>query len=374
MRVIIAGGGTGGHVFPGLAVAEEFTSRDAATEVLFIGTESGIEASVVPRWGYPIRFLRTEGLVGGTFLKKVRAVVKAALSTVDSYRILQTVKPDIAIGVGGYASGSVMLSAYLSSIPTMILEQNSVPGLTNKILGRFVDAVCVTYQESISYFEKGKTFLTGNPVRSDVLRGDPDDGFRLFSLKKGLFTIFVFGGSSGARSINRAVVDSLQYLQDLRESIQFLHQTGPREYEQVRQAYREKDFRGTIAPFIHQMGEAYAVADLVVSRAGATTLAEVTALGKPAVLVPYPFAAGRHQEMNAMKLEEIGAAKVILDQELRGEALASQIRDFVVDDSMREEMRKISKSVGRPDAGARVVDIALSLIKQTASSGAQSSV
>lgn len=369
MRVIIAGGGTGGHVFPGLAVAEEFKNRNIATEVLFIGTESGIESSIIPREGYPIRFLRMESLVGGTFAKKGRAIFKAALSMIDSRRILKAVKPDIAIGVGGYASGSVMLMAYLMSIPTMILEQNSIPGLTNKILGKCVDAVCVTYQDSISYFEKDKTFLTGNPVRGCILRGDPDEGFRLFSLKRDLFTIFALGGSSGARSINKALVDSLQYLQDLKERIQFLHQTGQNEHEQIRQAYREGRFQGTITPFIHRMGEAYAVADLVISRAGATTLAELTAVGKPAILIPYPFAAGHHQELNALKLREIGAAKMILDRELCGETVAEHIRAFVVNESMREEMGKISKSVGRPDACSRVVDIAMSMIKQTSSSG-----
>jgi len=374
MRVIIAGGGTGGHVFPGLAVAEEFKDRNAATEVVFIGTKSGIESSIVPREGYPIRFIRVEGLVGGTLAKKIRSLVKAAVSMVDSYRILKTVKPDIVIGVGGYASGSVMLVAYLMSIPTMILEQNSVPGLTNKILGKFVDTVCVTYQESMSYFAKEKTFLTGNPVRLHICRGNPDEGYRLFSLKKGLFTIFAFGGSSGARSINKALVDSLQYLENLKDRIQFLHQTGVNEYEQVRTSYRERGFQGTIAPFIHQMGEAYAVADLVISRAGATTLAELTALGKPAILIPYPFAAAHHQELNALKLQEIGAAKMILDRELRGETLAAYIRDFVLHDRMRDEMRKISKSVGRPDASSRVVDIAVSMMKQTTSGGARFAV
>lgn len=372
MRVLIAGGGTGGHLFPGLAVAEEFKNRDAATEVIFAGTESGIEARVVPREGYPIRFLRAEGLVGVTFTKKIKAIFKTGFSMIDSYRIMKTVRPDIVIGVGGYASGAVMLLAYLMSIPTVILEQNSVPGLTNRILGKFVDTVCVTYQESISSFPKENTFLTGNPVRLHIYNGDAETGYRLFSLEKGLFTVFAFGGSSGARSINRALVDSLRYLHDLKDKIQFLHQTGQKEYENIRNAYRESGFKGTIAPFIYQMGEAYAVADLVISRAGATTLAELTALGKPAILIPYPFAAGNHQELNALKLQEIGAAKMILDRELRGETLASSIREFTIDGTMREKMQKTSRSVGRPDACIKVVDIAMSLMKQSSASGAGS--
>jgi UDP-N-acetylglucosamine--N-acetylmuramyl-(pentapeptide) pyrophosphoryl-undecaprenol N-acetylglucosamine transferase len=372
MRVMIAGGGTGGHLFPGIAVAEEFKNRDAATEVIFVGTESGIEARIVPREGYPIRFLRAEGFVGMTFIRKIKAMLTAVLSVVDAYRIIKTIRPDIVIGVGGYASGAVMVLAYLMSIPTLVLEQNSVPGLTNKILGKFVNTVCVTYQESISFFPSGKTFLTGNPVRLHLLKGSAETGYRLFSLEKGLFTIFAFGGSLGARSINRALVDALQYLYDLKDKIQFLHQTGQHEYETIRDAYREGGFKGTIAPFIYQMGEAYAVADLVISRAGATTLAELTALGKPAILIPYPFAAGNHQELNALKLQEIGAAKMLLDRELRGEALAASIREFTMKESMRDEMQKTSRSVGRPDACMKVVDIAMSLIKQSSASGARS--
>ena len=369
MRVIIAGGGTGGHLFPGLAVAEELKSRDASTEVIFVGTELGIEARVVPREGYPIKFVRAEGLVGVSTAKKIKATAKMFFPVIDSYRIIKTVNPDIVIGLGGYASGAIMFQAFLMSIPTMILEQNSVPGLTNKILGKLVNTVCITYQESIPFFPKGKTFLTGNPIRTYILKGSIEAGCRLFSLEPGLFTIFAFGGSSGARSINMALVDALNHLHDLKDKIQFLHQTGIKDYEKIRDAYRLIGFRGTIAPFIYQMGEAYAVADVVVSRAGATTLAELTALGKPAILVPYPFAAGNHQELNARKLREIGAARMILDRELKGENLANTIREMYMNRSTRTDMQKNSRSVGRPDASAKVVDIAMSLIKQSSASG-----
>ncbi len=372
MRVIIAGGGTGGHLFPGLAVAEEFKNRDDSTEVIFVGTEYGIEARVVPREGYPIKFLKAEGLVGVSTVKKVKAIVTTVFSIADSYKIIKTVRPDIVIGVGGYASGAAMLTAYLMSIPTMILEQNSIPGLTNKILGRFVRAVCITYQESISFFPKAKTFLTGNPVRKQILKGNIESAYRLFSLERGLFTIFIFGGSSGAKSINIAIVNALNNMYDLKDKIQFLHQTGIRDYENIRESYRKTGFKGTITPFIYQMGEAYAVADIVISRAGATTLAELTALGKPAILIPYPYAAGQHQELNARKLLEMGAAKMIRDSELKGEYLAHNIRGLYTNETMRAEMQRNSKAVGRPEACARVVDIAMSLIKQAAVNGHQS--
>lgn len=369
MRVIIAGGGTGGHVFPGLAIADELKKRDIMTEVIFAGTEHGIEARVIPKEGYQIKFLRAEGIVGVSLLKKARAVFKIVLSVLDSFRIMKAVKPDIVIGVGGYASGALVLTAFVMSVPTMILEQNSIPGFTNKTLGKLVSVVCITYQESISFFPRTKTFLTGNPIRELILRGDPGSARRLFSLEKGLFTIFAFGGSAGARSINIALVDALNYLFDLKEKIQFLHQTGPRDYEITREAYRKAGFKGTITPFVYQMGEAYAVADIVISRAGATTLAELTALGKPAILIPFPFAAGQHQEANAQKLFQMGAARIVLDHEMKGETLAAIIRDLYMNGPAREEMQRNSQAVGRPEACGKVVNIAMSLIKQASAKG-----
>ncbi len=361
--MIIAGGGTGGHLFPGLALAEEFKRRDNATEVVFVGTEHGIEARIIPREGYPIKFLRAEGFVGRSLFRKIRALAKSAVSTIDAYRILGVVMPDIVIGVGGYASGALVLTAALRSVPTMIHEQNSVPGLTNKMLGRVVKRVCVTYHESLSFFPLGKTFLTGNPVRLKILKGEREAACRLFSLDKDMFTVFIFGGSSGARSINRAMVETLNHLNNLKSNIQFLHQTGDKDFENIRDAYRKAGVKGTVAPFIYQMAEAYAAADVVISRAGATTLAEITALGKPSILIPYPYAAGRHQEFNALKLREMGAAYVILDNMMKGETIARSIRELYENESMRAEMKRASMGLGRPDACGRIVDIATSLIK-----------
>ena len=369
MTVVIAGGGTGGHLFPGLALAEEFRKRDDSVEVVFVGTEHGIEARVIPREGYPLKFVRAEGIVGKSFFRKVRSIAKVFLSVWDSYGILNSVMPDMVIGVGGYASGAAVLVAHLKSIPTMIHEQNSVPGMTNRILSRFVDQVCITYQESLSVFPRGKTFLTGNPVRAKILRGEREAAQKLFSLDREMFTVFVFGGSSGATSINRTMVDALNYLGEYREKIQFLHQTGERDYESVREAYRKSGFKGTVAPFIYQMAEAYAAADMVISRAGATTLAELTALGKPSLLVPYPHSAGRHQEFNAIKLREMGAAFVVFDNEISGEVLAKHILEMFGNASVGKEMQRASRGLGRPEACARIVDIALSLMKNLPAGG-----
>lgn len=363
MKVVIAGGGTGGHLFPGLALAEELIRRDPGAEISFVGTEHGIEARIIPREGYPIRFLRSEGIVGKSALKKIKGLAKLVLSFADSFRILREVSPDLVIGVGGYASGAFVMASFIRSFPTLIHEQNSVPGLTNKILGMFADRVCVTYHESLSSFPPSKTFLTGNPIRMRVLKGERESALRLFSLEKGLFTVFVFGGSSGARTINRVMVDALNHLPDLKENIQFLHQTGEKDYENIRDAYRKAGVKGTVAPFIYQMAEAYAAADIVVSRAGATTLAEITALGKPAVLIPFPFAAAHHQEFNALKLKEMGAAMMISESRLSGETLAGAIRQLYQNARQRSDMTTASRGLGRPDACSKVIDIAMSLIR-----------
>lgn len=363
MKLVIAGGGTGGHVFPGIAVAEEIRKRDASAEVLFIGTTHGLEATLIPREGYPIRFLRAEGVVGKSLFRKLSGSVKTLVSIFDSYRLLRDFRPHAIIGVGGYASFSTVFTGWLMSIPTVIMEQNSVPGLANTLLGKVADAVCVTYHETISFFPIHKTFITGNPVRMNILLADREAACELFGLNKEKFTVLVFGGSSGARTINNALCDAFNHMAGVREDIQFLHQTGKHDYELVRESYRKMGFNGTVTPFIHRMAEAYAVADIVIARAGATTLAELTAIGKPAILVPYPYAAGDHQKMNAQKLSELGAARMIHDRELTGELLAINIKALYDDKNVITEMIKVSKSLGKPDAAQRVVDVVMSLLK-----------
>ncbi len=364
MRIIIAGGGTGGHVFPGIAIADEITGRDESAEVIFVGTEKGIEGAVVPHEGYNIRFLRAEGMVGRSMIKKIRSLLKVVLSIYDSYKIIHEFRPDAVIGVGGYASFGMVLTSRLFSIPTLVTEQNSIPGLANRILGRFVNAVCVTYHDSLSFFPKEKTYITGNPVRQVIMRGEREKAYDLFSLDRDRFTILVFGGSAGATMINRAVCDSFNHLTDLRNQIQFLHQTGRSDIEWVKETYRKWGFKGTVAPFIFEMAEAYAVSDLVISRAGATTLAELTAVGRPAILIPYPFAAARHQEENARRLVDMGAARMIMDSDLNGEVLSEEIKALFGNHELRINMEKAARSLGRPDAARHIVDIMMSLIKQ----------
>lgn len=372
MKIVLAGGGTGGHLFPGIAIAEELKRMDGSTEVVFIGTEHGIEASVVPREGYPIRYLRAEGIAGKSLMKKAKAGIRTFSSLYDSYRMLKELKPDALIGLGGYASFAPACAGFLLKIPTLIMEQNSVPGLANKVLGRIADIICVTYHESLSFFPRNKTYITGNPVRQKILSAGREAAYELFGLERGKFTVFVFGGSLGARKINNAVCGAFPNISDIKESIQFLHQTGKGDYDAVRETYRKWGVRGTVAAFIHQMPEAYAVADIVVSRAGATTLAELTAVGRPAILIPYPYAAGNHQELNARRLSEMGAARVVLDHELDSETLARNIKDLFDNPGIRSEMQRSSRSLGRPDAAQKIVEIVLSLIKNTAMAGRRS--
>lgn len=366
MKVIIAGGGTGGHLFPGIAVAEELkhAAISSQDDIVFVGTEHGIEARVIPKESYTLRFIRSQGFVGKSFIGKIKAVVSFLYGIFDSFRTLTHVKPQIVIGIGGYASLSTVLAAHFRGIPTIILEQNSTPGLANRILGKFVDAIAVTYQDSISYFPEHKTYLTGNPIRKNIIKRDKESAYSDFSLEHGKFTVFVFGGSSGASSINSAMSEALNYILDFRQNIQLIHQTGTKDYESSREIYRRLDFKAFVAPFIYKMAEAYCAADLVICRAGATTLAELTAVGKPAVLIPYPYAAGNHQESNARKLADMGAAKIILDKELNGEVLAKAIRHLYSDHKSRMEMQRMSSALGRIDAGQKIVNIILSLAKK----------
>lgn len=365
MNIIIAGGGTGGHVFPALAVARELRKMLPGARVTFVGTVRGIESKIIPREGYDLRFIRSEGLVGKDLLNTTRALLKIPLSIMDSLGILKDIEPELVIGVGGYSSGPVLLCAKLMGIPTIIHEQNTVPGFANKVLGKFVDTVAVTYHESIKYFPQDRVFLTGNPVREEVLNGDREKGYKTFGLDRDLFTIFVFGGSLGASNINEAIGEALTYLEPLKEKIQFLHQTGEKDLDSMKKQYSSREFKGTVIPFAYQMADAYSVADLVISRAGATTLAELTACGKAAILVPFPYSAGNHQEVNARKLWDMGAAQLLLDRELDGKKLFDMIKFMIEDPDALSEMERISRSLGDRRAASKVIELIMGLLKKS---------
>lgn len=359
---MIAGGGTGGHLFPGIAVADEFRARDRDAQVTFIGIEKGLEARVIPKEGYRIRYIKAEAFLGRSPLKKALSLVRIALAVFSARSMLRAAEPDVVVGTGSYISIAPVLAARLLSIPIVILEQNLVPGLANRMLSRVADAVAVTYHESMGFFPRDKTYLTGNPIRPVITEGSREAALELFKLDAERKTVLVLGGSAGASAINNAVTSALNSMLGMRDEVQFLHQTGERDYESVRRAYRKLEFKAMVAPFVYQMAEAYASADLVVSRAGATTLAELTALGKPAIIIPYPYAAG-HQEFNARKLAETGAARMFTEKALTGEILAENIRELCSSEEARAEMARQARALGRPDAAKKVVDIAESLVR-----------
>ncbi|MBI5599859.1 MAG: undecaprenyldiphospho-muramoylpentapeptide beta-N-acetylglucosaminyltransferase [Deltaproteobacteria bacterium] len=362
MRVVIAGGGTGGHLFPAIAVAEEFKRRNAGTEVIFVGSRSGLEVAVVPSYGYRLETLDVEGIKKRKGMARIRAVFKAAGATLRAIMLLRKIRPDGVIGSGSYCSGPVVLAAGILRIKTAIMEQNALPGLTNRMLGWFADRVYIAFKEAAGYFPRGRTVLAGNPVRSDILRVK---GIRRVNGDR-KFSILVFGGSQGAAAVNAAFLDAAEHLTDIWNSLRVTHQTGKEGYRQVEEAYRRKGLKVELSSFIDDMAKAYASSDLVVCRAGATSIAEITALGIPAILVPYPFSSDGHQALNAMALAGKGAAVMLNQDEMTGAALAGAIRRLFENPDEVKKMMSAAASLARPDASEAIVDDYVKLIAQGA--------
>jgi UDP-N-acetylglucosamine--N-acetylmuramyl-(pentapeptide) pyrophosphoryl-undecaprenol N-acetylglucosamine transferase len=349
MRVIIAGGGTGGHVFPGIAIAEELKMRDQTNEILFAGTSTGLEARVLPEKGIPLRTITVRGIKGKSLYDKLSALSVTPRAVVESLGIIREFNPDLAIGLGGYVSGPMLVSAFLAGVLRVIQEQNVIPGATNRIASRLAHRVFVSFEESTSYFTRQKVMVTGNPIRKEfaVRRDRP--------VREG-FGLLVFGGSRGAHRINQAMIDALDYLGDLKPHLRLIHQTGIDDAPMVSQAYKDAGVTAIVEPFIKDMASAYRDSHLVICRAGATTLAELTACGRASILVPYPFAANNHQEINARCLVAKEAARMILDRDLSGDRLAVEIRSLLETPAQIEAMEAASALLGRPDAAKRIVD------------------
>ena len=357
MKVIIAGGGTGGHLFPGIALAEEFLKRDQGSEVLFVGTRRGIEARILGELGYRLATLDVEGIKGRGFGKALAALLKIPRSMIRSWAIIREFRPDIVIGVGGYASGPAVLAAYLMGLPTVVAEQNALPGLTNRILGRITDRIFLSFAETGRWFSKRKCIVSGNPVRMSFLKGKDDA-----TKQEGApFTLLVFGGSQGARTVNGAMIEALASLKDLKNSFRVIHQTGPEQLDSATRAYRDQGIDAEVSPFIMDMAGAYRKADLLICRAGATSIAEITAGGKAAILIPYPHAAGDHQTRNAEVLAKAGAAVMIAEKDLSGPLLAETIKRLYHHPGLIGEMAAKSTALGHPHAAAEIVDACLEL-------------
>ena len=337
--MIIAGGGTGGHLFPAIAVAEAMKERSPDNEILFVGTAKGIEGKVLPREGWPLSFVQAEGVKGRGAIAKVRGLMKTFYGTLQSLAIIRSFKPGIILGVGGYASAPVLLAGRLAGIKTAIHEQNALPGLTNRLLGKMARKIFLSYAESEKFFPAGKIVVTGNPVRKVVLDAFKDEAGQE---EKKHFTLFVMGGSQGARRINEALCEAVtsNKLANI-NGLKIIHQTGQADFERVKEAYRTSQVEVEIEPFINDMGRVYNEADLVVCRAGATTITELLAAGKASILVPYPHAADDHQKVNAEAIVREGAAVMVLDRELSAERITKEVSTFCKD---RKKLRNMGKS------------------------------
>lgn len=352
MRVLIAGGGTGGHLFPGIALAEEVVTRHPKNDVVFVGTDRGLEARVVPQNGFVFEAIKSRGLKGMGLVKLLLGLLLLPISFLTALNLLRKYRPDVVVGVGGYSSGPVVLMAWLLRIPTAIQEQNALPGFTNKVLGKVVTAVFVSFDEALGFFDRKKAHALGNPIRRGLL-----ENFLRSKIAHEKFTLLVFGGSLGARGINHRVVEALPHLKDLAGELSLVHQTGKSDLEAVKKGYAEAGFTADVREFIDDMATAYLGADLVLCRAGATTLSELTVCKKPAILVPFPFATDDHQAVNAKALVDAGAAVMFREAELTGEKLAGVIRELKNDPAKLGKMEKAAGNLGRPEAAREIADV-----------------
>ncbi|MGH9310739.1 MAG: undecaprenyldiphospho-muramoylpentapeptide beta-N-acetylglucosaminyltransferase, partial [Vicinamibacterales bacterium] len=331
LAVVIAGGGTGGHLYPGIAVARELLHRLPDAVVTFAGTARGIESRVVPKEGFLLDVIRSAGLKGMSPAALVRGVGLLPLGGLDAWRIITRRRPDLVIGVGGYSSGPVVLAAAVRGVPTMVLEQNAVPGMTNRLLARVVKAAAVTFESTVTFFGR-RGFVSGNPVRPEFLaRGAGSEQTSEPGVAAGPPRVLIFGGSQGAHAINMAMVEAASRLAAHRGGLAITHQTGQRDLERVRDGYRTAGLDARVEPFLYEMDREMKAADVIVCRAGATTIAELTAAGKPAVLIPLPTAADDHQRKNAEVLAKAGAAELIEQKDLTGAHLAERIVALVSD-------------------------------------------
>ena len=356
--MIVAGGGTGGHLFPGVAVAKEISRRFEGAEILFVTGKRKMESEVLQKAGFRQTSIAVEGIKGRGLLKGAWVALKLPWSFLQSLWILRGFAPHLVLGVGGYSAGPLCLAARVMGVPSAIHEQNSFPGVTNRLLCRVVNRVFISFEGSRRHFSGGSIHLTGNPIRAEFVTSEtrlPRNGKP--------FTVAAVGGSQGARAINDVFVEAMALLKHRNRPCRIIHQTGELDYERIAGLYREQGIEAEVRPFIQDMAGVYREADLVVSRAGAGAVFEMAAMGKPSLLIPYPFAANHHQEANARFLAEAGAAEMILQETLTGEALADRLVNFMEDRAALEKMGQAAKSVSKPDAAQRIADLLLEMVR-----------
>ena len=357
--MVIAGGGTGGHLYPGIALAREVKRRDRNASIVFVGTATGVEARVVPREGFPLELIRVAGLKGKSRIERVRGLALLPLAALDAWRVISRHRPQVIVGVGGFASGPVLLIAAMRGYPTMLLEQNALPGLTNRLLARVVRAAAVTFDDALRFFPD-TGFVTGNPVRPEFFHTTKEADDRADS-PHAAARVLIFGGSQGAHAINVAMVEATTRLAASGVDLAITHQTGERDVELVRQAYGKSGLEARVEAFVYDMDREMKAADLVICRAGATTLSELAAAGRPAILVPLPTATDDHQRKNAEVVARVGGAEVVDERALTGEELANRILVLARDRTRRLRMGDAIRTLARPDAAARIADRVWSL-------------
>ncbi len=356
MRIVITGGGTGGHVFPAIAVADELRSREPSASILYVGKRGGLEERAAASSGLDFQPITIAGWARVGAYRKVLAALKLALGFAQAFAALVRFRPQVVLGTGGYVSFPVVASAALLRIPAVIHEQNRYPGLANRVLSRFVRRIAATYKDETGSFPPDKCKLTGMPLRKDIVE---KLGTRVspahFGLDPSKCTVFLLGGSQGAHSLNVAMMDAMNLLDPDRYQILFM--TGKDDLETVSERAEQSPMNACVRGFFDDIAEAYAASDLVVCRAGASTLAEVTAFGLASILVPYPYAAGGHQEANSRVMEEAGASRTVRDSELDGAKLAGLIEEVAGNAELLDSMRERSRSLARPRAASEIVDI-----------------
>lgn len=350
MKVLIAAGGTGGHIYPGIAVAKEILRRDADSEVLFVGTARGLEKKIVPENGFQLSLINSAGLKNVGIVGKIKGMSVLPRSFIEARRIIRQFRPHVVVGAGGYVSGPVLLMAAIMGVPTLVMDSNAMPGFTNRRLARFVDRAALTFSEALPFFGK-KGVVTGNPVRHEFFEVPQKP-------RTDQFHLLIFGGSQGASAINNAMVDAIGPLAKYDGHLSITHQTGEADFEKIQAAYAASTLSGAhVRRFISDIFVEFGKADLIICRAGATTCAEVAAAGKAAVMIPFPGAADNHQQKNAEALQNAGAAKMVLQQDLNGEKLAGEIEMLIESPGTINEMETAARHLGRSDAAEKAVDI-----------------
>jgi UDP-N-acetylglucosamine--N-acetylmuramyl-(pentapeptide) pyrophosphoryl-undecaprenol N-acetylglucosamine transferase len=351
--VIIAGGGTGGHLFPGIAIAEEIRARAPECRLLFVSRGSDFERTTLERAGFALATIRIEGLKGRGLWNQARTLLRLPWAVLQSALLIGSARPEIVIGLGSYAAGPVVMAAWMRRVPVALCEQNTLPGVTNRKLARLADRIYTSFERTEGGFDPHKVLWTGNPLRREIVRAAQTPA--ALAGRRERFSVLVLGGSQGAHAINTAVARALPHLAPL-ERFEFVHQTGAADEAATGAAYRAAGISARVQPFFEEMAARYLASDLVVCRAGATTVAEITALGKPALFIPFPHAADDHQRWNAQRLVDAGAAEMILEPELSGRRLAERIAFFAAHPQALESLAARAAAFGRPDATRRIVD------------------